>query len=325
MSSTVAAEPSTFSVSVIIPLFNKSEAIARTLDSLIAQTRAPDELIIVDDGSTDGSAKIARDALADAKFPFRIIEQGNSGVSTARNAGAALARSNYIAFLDADDEWLPGYVAELERLAIAFPEAGVLTIGRYRIDGDGETNVEPNPLPQGYFGVIDNPLAIYPRGRGIICSSTVALRKDCWERSPRFPVNSSCGEDIFLWLNLFLSEMIAHSSTPLALIHGEHSSVGARRGMVGHYFAHFLGTPSGRAALRDEHLTKFLSRNLLAHLIDRKLDRDRFVERELFRLSFRLPVVTILACTAAEVMPRPLLSRLVALQRRRSMPAATRP
>jgi len=88
-------------VSVIIPTYNRRELVQRALRSVLAQTRRVDEVIVVDDGSTDGTGE----ALA-AAFGDRIVylRQSNAGVSAARNRGLALARGRYLALLDSDDE-----------------------------------------------------------------------------------------------------------------------------------------------------------------------------------------------------------------------------
>ncbi len=156
-----------FSVSVIIPLFNKEEAIAETIGSVFRETRLPDELIVIDDGSTDGSVATVRRLFssADTGVACRLVAQENSGVSAARNLGAKEARSRYIAFLDADDEWLPGYLEEVEKLAVAFPSATVITTGQATPRNDGSLELEPSCLPNDHFGPLSRPLALYRKGR----------------------------------------------------------------------------------------------------------------------------------------------------------------
>jgi glycosyltransferase involved in cell wall biosynthesis len=89
-------------VSVIVPLFNKAKYIERALRSITAQALSDFEVIVVDDGSTDGGARIA-ESHPDPRF--RLIRQPNAGPGAARNHGAAEARAPYLAFLDADDAW----------------------------------------------------------------------------------------------------------------------------------------------------------------------------------------------------------------------------
>ncbi|RYD30434.1 MAG: glycosyltransferase family 2 protein, partial [Verrucomicrobiaceae bacterium] len=90
-------------VSVIIPTYNRIATIARAVDSVLAQTYPDIELIIADDGSSDGTCE----SLAGYGDRLRIVRQANSGPSAARNLGARAARGEILSFLDSDDSWLP--------------------------------------------------------------------------------------------------------------------------------------------------------------------------------------------------------------------------
>jgi len=90
-------------VSVIVPVFNCEEYVGATLDSIINQDFEDYEIIVIDDGSTDGSLKVINDKLNDSEIPNKIIYQENAGVSVARNAGIRLAQGDYLVFVDADD------------------------------------------------------------------------------------------------------------------------------------------------------------------------------------------------------------------------------
>src|SRR5271157_5460413 len=95
-------------VSVVIPLYNKAGYITRTLQSVAGQTFEDFETIIVDDGSTDGSGDLAAE-FQDGRF--RVVRQANAGPGAARNRGIEEARGELIALLDADDVWMPEYLA----------------------------------------------------------------------------------------------------------------------------------------------------------------------------------------------------------------------
>ena len=100
-------------VSVVVPLYNKEPYIGRALDSILAQTLAEIEVIVVDDGSTDGGAGVVS-ARRDPRV--RLIRQDNAGPGAARNRGVREARADLVGWLDADDSWEPGYLAESVRL-----------------------------------------------------------------------------------------------------------------------------------------------------------------------------------------------------------------
>ena len=118
-------------ISIVIPLYNKEKFIARTLESVLAQTFKNFEVLIVNDGSTDSSVEVAKKYIDDR---FRIINQKNSGVSAARNKGIKLARAKYIAFLDADDTWEPNFLSEIQRLIKKYPQAGLYGTGYRKIN-----------------------------------------------------------------------------------------------------------------------------------------------------------------------------------------------
>src|SRR3989442_12041514 len=115
-------------VSVIIPLFNKAPYIERALSSVAAQTYRDFELIVIDDGSTDEGPRVV-EAFND--LPIRLIRQENAGPGAARNRGLGLAQGELVAFLDADDEWLPSYLSESVRLLDEYGQAVVAITSGY--------------------------------------------------------------------------------------------------------------------------------------------------------------------------------------------------
>lgn len=106
--------------SIIIPVYNAEQTIRRCLDSVTAQTFGDFEVLMIDDGSPDGSAAICA-AYAAADSRFRLLRQPNQGVSAARNLGLRSARGNYIAFLDSDDAYQPDYLEIFRQLTEAYP------------------------------------------------------------------------------------------------------------------------------------------------------------------------------------------------------------
>ena len=121
----------TLAVSVVIPAYNHARYLPAAIESALAQTLPPAEITVVDDGSTDGTAR--------ARSPagrVRVVHQANRGVSAARNAGAARSGGDVLAFLDADDGWLPRKLEAQEALLRAQPGLGLVHCGYEEIDGD---------------------------------------------------------------------------------------------------------------------------------------------------------------------------------------------
>lgn len=306
------------SISVVIPLFNKADAIEATIRSVLRQSRLPEELIVVDDGSSDGSVELVERVLAkaDGRVHWQLLSQKNAGVSVARNRGAESSTSRYIAFLDADDEWLPAYLAEVERLARAFPAASVLTVRHARLSADGRPIPVPTALPDDFFGLVDRFLDKYRRGYGLIHTSATTIRRDAWERSGGFPVGARKSQDMALWLKLALTETFAHSAAPLSIWHDEHTGVVRRKGAVPQHFSYFLGTVEGRRHLSNRDLARFLGSNLMVQIAGHRLNEDWPVVDEMRRLAAVLPLSARIKCWAASVMPIPLLRAFVWWRRR---------
>ena len=128
----MAAEEQT--VSVIVPVYDVEAYLEQCIDSVLEQTHALLEVILVDDGSTDGSGLLC-DAFADRDTRIRVIHQSNAGLSAARNAGLATASGEFVTFLDGDDWWDPTFVASLLAALETHPEAGIAMSTFARVPG----------------------------------------------------------------------------------------------------------------------------------------------------------------------------------------------
>lgn len=181
-------------VSVIIPAYNAERFIAQTLNSVLAQTFQNFEVIVVDDGSKDKTAKIAESYGA----PVRCIKKANGGVSVARNLGMKEACGDYIAFLDADDLW---HATKLEK-QVGFldenPEVGLCFTWIERIDENGKL------LRRGEISdYADYCEALLLYLCFVTCSS-VMLRKKIAEKTSGFDSRYTNYEDLEYWLRLSL-------------------------------------------------------------------------------------------------------------------------
>ena len=110
-------------VSIVLPTYNRADVIGRAIASVRAQTLADWELLIVDDGSTDGTP----DVVAGLDDRIHLLRQDNAGTYVARNNGLARARGRYITFLDSDDEWLPHFLELTVGFLRAYPDAHFVT------------------------------------------------------------------------------------------------------------------------------------------------------------------------------------------------------
>lgn len=201
--------------SVIIPLYNKAPYVRKALASVFAQTYTDYELIIVDDGSTDDSAKIAEEFI-DSSFPLGragvgFFRQPNAGVSAARNNGVAQARGEYLAFLDADDWWEPNYLERMAQLITDYPDAGLYACN-YVYYKPGKTHVALD-IPTGY---INYPKIYCDYGIMPLTSISVVIPKNVFDVTGGFPSNIRLGEDFLLWTNIAMHFPIAFLSEALA-------------------------------------------------------------------------------------------------------------
>lgn len=119
-------------ISVVIPLYNKAHTIVNTLTTVMNQTYIDFEVVIVNDGSIDNSVEIINEHFQDSRI--KIINQENAGVSAARNRGVKEAKGDWIAFLDADDEWLPKYLETFIDVLQKYPTANMIGCASYYKD-----------------------------------------------------------------------------------------------------------------------------------------------------------------------------------------------
>lgn len=209
-------------ISVVIPLFNKEETIGRAVESFLKQSYENKELIIIDDGSVDGSRDAVKDYLA---IPaVRLYQQGNCGVSSARNEGVRQARAEYVCFLDADDEWEEGFLEEIARMIELHPDAVLYSCCIKIVDENGRKVLWGNSAKGLQAMVQDDFFRSYREHRGLVHSSAVCVNKAVFERLGGFPVGEKIGEDIFLWFTLALNGTVCCSGKRLAIVHRNSSN-----------------------------------------------------------------------------------------------------
>ena len=207
--------------SVVIPLYNKAPLIAATLESALADRERVLEIIVVDDGSTDDGAAVV-ERFGDPLI--RLIRQANGGVSRARNRGIEAARGEWIAFLDADDLWAPGYLERLDELSRAYPECSMLATGYMTDDAGDEAHrhILEHPdagalLASAAHRRIDDYFDFVAGGQ-ICCTISTAVRRSLViAEGLRFPEGEHLGEDLDFFLRVAERSPLAYSPEPLAI------------------------------------------------------------------------------------------------------------
>lgn len=200
-------------ISVVIPLYNKKESIIRTIDTALRQTHAPSEIIVVNDGSTDGSEEL----VLSLNHPLiKLISQNNSGVSAARNKGISAAKCKWIAFLDADDIWFEDYLEKIQQLQKDHKTAKILACSYFLENFKGErNNIVLNKLTfPNKFGLLENYFEVASCSHPPIWSSSVVVSKDALEKIGGFPVGVKSGEDLITWARLAVENKIAYCLEP---------------------------------------------------------------------------------------------------------------
>lgn len=193
-------------ISVVIPLYNKEKSILNTIQSVVNQTYTDFELLIVDDSSTDKSASIA------ASYPdtrIRVIHKENGGVCSARNRGIQEAIGEYIALLDADDQWDMKYLEEQMRMVKDYPDAAMWGINFAELSDGKLIRKLATGLPDGYRGYVENYFQTPGRVSDLYCSSSVLIRREVFDRVGMFDERIKYAEDSDMWFRIIACYPVA--------------------------------------------------------------------------------------------------------------------
>jgi glycosyltransferase involved in cell wall biosynthesis len=201
-------------ISIVIPLFNKEAYIQKTLKSALGQTFQNFEVIVVNDGSTDNSLRIVS-SIVDSRI--KIINQDNAGVSATRNRGVECASSDYIAFLDADDQWKPEFLAKVLALRKEFPQARTFASAFEVIRSDrGKVPLKQFPHEKGIIN-IEQFMELCMKGYRPLCASSVITEKRLLHEVGLFPVEQTRAEDLDTWFRLIRKAPCAFINAPLVI------------------------------------------------------------------------------------------------------------
>jgi glycosyltransferase involved in cell wall biosynthesis len=207
-------------ISVVVPAYNASRWIKETLDSVLAQTFRDYEVIVVDDGSTDNTA----DLIESYEGAVRCVRKANGGASSARNVGIRCSRGSWIAFVDADDLWLPFKLDLQVRMLEKYPDLAWFYSDAYIFESDTRCIrclASENQRP--YTGDILRQLLMYC----FIPSPTPLVRRDVFDQAGYFsesPV-TRIGEDWDLWLRIAAMYKVGYVHQPTAGIRQHKTSM----------------------------------------------------------------------------------------------------
>lgn len=203
-------------ISVVIPLYNKEQSIASTLQTVLKQTYQDFEIVIVNDGSTDHSVEEVAKVL---DLRIHLIHQSNAGVSAARNRGIEEAKGEYIAFLDADDVWKPDYLKTQYELTLKYPGCSVFASNYEFKDTQGK--VTPTIIRKlsfkGVDGILSNYFEVASCSHPPLWTSAVMVKKSAIQSIGGFPIGIKSGEDLLTWARLACKYSIAYTKISQAI------------------------------------------------------------------------------------------------------------
>ena len=260
-------------ISVLIPLYNKEKDIAKTIDSLLKQTFADFEVIIVNDGSTDGSLNVVK-KYNDNRFT--VYDNQNQGVAKTRNFAVTKATTDVIAFLDADDYWHPAHLEVLIKSVTAFPSQQWYATAYEKKHTTTLTTAMISPARDketDWCGIIENYFE-YSLIDALAWTSAVAMKFSFFVALNGFDhtITNGAGEDTDLWLRAALKAPLVFTNT----ITAQHNLIGSNR--ISHtatlnrnYMP--LDKYNGDAE-KDSYLKKYLDLNRYSFAIQHKLAGD---------------------------------------------------
>jgi len=206
-------------ISAIIPTHNRAHTLSRAIESVIKQSLPPAEIIIVDDGSTDGTAELIQNNFPDCRY----LHQQNQGVSSARNSGIAAASGEWLAFLDSDDEWMPDKLATQSAALETAP--GLLLCHTEEIwirNGKRANQMKKHTKRGGWIFQHCLPLCA-------ISPSSAIIHRSLFEAVGLFDESLPACEDYDLWLRICAFYPTLYIETPHIVKHGGHEDQLSRK------------------------------------------------------------------------------------------------
>ena len=241
-------------VSVVIPVFNRKTCLKKALISTLEQSKHVSEIIVVDDGSTDGSSDMLKQEFPQIKL---VVNQNNKGVSAARNAGIVQSRSEWIAFLDSDDEWLPSKIEQQMDYLASNPEMKVCHTEEVWVRNGRRVNQMNKHQKSGGW--------IYQQclPQCAMSPSSILIHRSVFDDVGMFDESLPACEDYDLWLRICSRYPVLYKDEPLIVKYGGHDDQLSRK-----YW--------GMDRFRIKALTKILDENILG-------DEDKLATRSMLK------------------------------------------
>jgi len=196
-------------VSVIIPTYNRSRIVGSAIDSALGQSYGNLEIIVIDDGSTDGTEV----ALKSYEGRIRYLKKENGGVSSARNAGIRASTGEYIAFLDSDDYWRKDKIRRQVECATNNPEAGLIYSDILCVNDAGLRMTRRQMVHEFHRGNVFRQLF----KRTFVPTCSVVAKRACFDRVGLFDESMKCGEDGDMWLRIAAEYTFEYLDSVLAV------------------------------------------------------------------------------------------------------------
>lgn len=208
-------------VSVVIPAYNAAPFLSSALESVLAQTYKNYELLVIDDGSTDATAAVVK------RLPIvRLLSQCHTGAGAARNRGIEASRGSLVAFLDADDIWMPSKLEKQVVFLQRHPDIGMAICEHTVLEEDGRERMsDKSVLFKG-----DTVKNIFLHSD--VATPTVIVRKQVFNKVGLFDESLLCAEDENLWMRIGMSYRIGLVGEPLAKVIIRSSSTSRQKGMM---------------------------------------------------------------------------------------------
>jgi glycosyltransferase involved in cell wall biosynthesis len=256
--------------SVIIPLYNKGPHIARAIESILQQTIQNIEIIVVDDQSCDEGPAIVR-KYDDPRIT--LLEQDHQGVSYTRNHGVSLAKTDFIAFLDADDEWMPRHLETILRLIEKFPEAGMFSTAYRKQDAAGKIQWPIYKcIPDApWEGLMPDYFLSATLGNSPVNSSVVVIPKKIFYEMGGFPEGYWYAEDADLFGKIAMKYPVAFSWECGAIYHVNAVNRSCLREIPRNYEESFV--KSARNALKRGEVRPDLVESVNEYITSKEIER----------------------------------------------------